>query len=171
MPMRHTSRSSLRRGPGVLSMDMLGGGRAIGGLSHMLGEGAGQPRPRLAQSKRKLACTLLARAPQPSPKPTRESTLLTHPARETSGCSDAPSEQLGVVWSRGSCCSSGEGERRRLPGDGPLRNARVAADKCEKETFTHNCMKVTPCFPDRPSALATPPSPLLLTRAPTYPSQ
>ena len=55
MPMRHTSRSSLRRGPGVLSMDMLGGGRAIGGLSHMLGEGAGQPRPRLARSKRKLA--------------------------------------------------------------------------------------------------------------------
>ena len=83
---------------------------------------------------RKLACTLLTRAPQPSPKPTRESTLLTHPERATSGRSDAPSEQLRVVWSRGSCCSSGDGERRRLPGDSPPRNARVAADKRDKRT-------------------------------------
>ena len=83
---------------------------------------------------RKPACTLLTRAPQPSPKPTRESTLLTHPECATSGCSDASSEYPRVVWSRRSCCSSGDGERRRLPGDGPSCNARVAADKRERRT-------------------------------------
>ena len=49
---------------------------------------------------RKPACTLLTRAPQPSPKPTRESTLLTRPECATSGCSDASSEYPRVVWSR-----------------------------------------------------------------------
>ena len=54
MLMRRTSRPSLRRGASVLSNGHaeVGGGRAIyrWRLTALLGEGAGRPRPRLAQS-------------------------------------------------------------------------------------------------------------------------
>ena len=113
MHMRHALPASSRRGPARCPYACWVGNLRWSAAHAWGGSGPTMPKAREC----KPACTLLTRAPQPSPKPTRESTLLTSPGRTTSGCSDAASEQLKVVRSRRSCCSLGEGERRRLPAD------------------------------------------------------
>ena len=127
---------ALRRGPSALSMDMLGGEPKV--VSAHAWGGSGPTTPEAHEVK------------PHAPSLTRASAIAEHrtrapPASSTPDAQPQPLgdgamhiitslEQLEVVRSGGSCHSSGGGDRRRLPGDGPSRNARVAADKRERRT-------------------------------------
>jgi hypothetical protein len=146
--MCHTARSSLRRGPGVLSMGAHGGEsegpRHRTGWSAMQGEVARTSRHMTHKPAHitggafctRMPCTLPC-AHQPSLKPTRESALrlqLTS-SRFGGGGSVAPSSQ--PVEPK----VSGDGEWRRFPGDGASRSARTAAVKRDSLTRKRTARK------------------------------